>query len=785
MKNVVKLYLACLTAFNFGLLSAQAADQTWNDADANNVWNLANTNWDSSSIWTNNNNAIFGGTGETVDLGAAISVGNMTFNSDGYSIADSDSNGSFTIAGNPTVITVATNCTATLSDAIEGSGGFTKEGPGTLEFTTGNSYSGVTTLKDGILKLANNIRTSLGQTGSGNELIIEPGAALDLNSAFTARDAQHITASGSGFSGSGAIFNSAANVNYNDGFGDLTLAGDTTISVDTRWDLCGGYNVYGNGYTLTKIGSSEIAVSRPVNNCPIIINRGAWTAQNADALGGTDYPTYINNAGLYVWGTYTFTERIIFTGSCNLREGTITTATFSGHLTVSNNVYLGSNNYAGTNGLAITGYVDGPGGFTKGNMGWCYITCASNSYSGVTQVNSSRNLWVGHPDGSVEAARIGTGQANVYGYLFYDNTGTYTISNVFAKNGTIIVRNGGEMTLSSSTSIDSPTWYLSDGSLTLTNGASLTLPNRNFTMSDKAGASQYATATSIVPYPVIPANTEAELTITDGCLLKCNAFICGNGSSGTMTSIIHHIGGTVETTGSTAENNGFRIGHYPGARTTYNLSGGSMICGADQDICMGTDGQGWLNVTGGDIYTSRIMLNERDNSNGYGRFTLAGGTLHLGSPTVTTTPTNNAINTDSFPDSTYDVELGGSGGEIEAVTDIYITVDATLYGTNNTAVTFNSNGNTIYFTGELQGNGGFNVTGGGTMVISSANNPCDGKIRITDGSTLKLCVDDTLPNATVYVGAGSTLDFCGYGQKIGGVYGPGKVIYPGTLIILH
>ena len=784
MKNVVKLHLACVAVLNFSLLSVQAADQTWDDGDDNNVWNLANTNWDTSSIWTNNNSAIFGGTGETVDLGAAISVGNMTFNSDGYTISDSGADGSLSIAGSPTVITVATNCTAKISDAIGGTGGITKEGPGTLELTTANTYSITTRVNEGILKLADDVPDCLG--AANNEIIVAEGAAIDLNSAYNANRSHNFTVSGTGVNGSGALFTTATDIDYNQGFKNLTLAGDTTIGVSSRWDFPSTGSIYGNHYTLTKIGAKETAISRNVYNCPIVINEGVWTTQHAGALGGTDYPTHVNNSGLYVWGTYTYPERIIFTGSCNLREGTTATATFSGHLTVSNNVNLGSNNYAGTNGLAITGYVDGPGGFTKTDRGWCYITGKTNSYSGVTQVNGSRNLWVGHPDGSVEAGRIGTGQVNVHGYLFYDNTGAYTISNVFAKNGTIIVRNGGEMTLSGSTSTDSPVWYLSNGSLTLTNNASLTLPDKNFTMSDKADASQYATATSIVPYPVTPANVKAELTITDGCLLKCRAFICGNGTSGTMTSIIHHVGGTVESTGETAEDNGFRLGHYPGARTTYNLTGGTITCGANKDMCMGTDGQGWLRIMGGEVSTTRITVKERDwTALGYGRLTICGGVVNIGTTDPSVGAITNAITTDR-PDRTL-VELGGciDGGEIRAVTDIYITVDATLVGTNNNAITFNSNGNTIYFSGKFNGTGGFNLTGGGTMEISTSDSSCEGQINITDGSTLKLCADDSLPNATVYVGEGCTLDFCGYSQEIGGVYGPGKVIYPGTLIILR
>jgi autotransporter-associated beta strand protein len=123
------------------------------------------------------------------------------------------------------------------------------------------------------------------------------------------------------------------------------------------------------------------------------------------------------------------------------------------------------------------------------------------------------------------------------------------------------------------------------------------------------------------------------------------------------------------------------------------------------------------------------------------------------------------------------VELGGcNGGQINAVTNLYIDVDVTLLGTNSTeAITFNNNGNTIYFSGECTGPGGFNLIGGGTMEISSSNNSSAGDIFVNEG-TLRLSADDALTNAIVYVASGATLDLGGHNQTIGGVRSSGSVI---------
>jgi len=94
----------------------------------------------------------------------------------------------------------------------------------------------------------------------------------------------------------------------------------------------------------------------------------------------------------------------------------------------------------------------------------------------------------------------------------------------------------------------------------------LNLAGRDFIMAMRDEAAKY---------PVDPTNITARLTINDGCALTASAFIMGNGGSvpgGGMTSIIHQVGGSVTSTGSTAEGNGFRMGHYPQAWTEYHLS---------------------------------------------------------------------------------------------------------------------------------------------------------------------------------------------------------------------
>ncbi len=156
-------------------LDAQAIEQRWNAADANNIWNLENANWEGGTVWTNGNSAVFGGSGETVEVGAALTVSSMTFEVDGYAVADADNDGALEMTGAPTLISVADHCTAKISESLTGAGGVSKTGGGHL--IVNNAFTGALDVQSGYLSLLHALGGTM-SVGAGAGVAFEQGADL-------------------------------------------------------------------------------------------------------------------------------------------------------------------------------------------------------------------------------------------------------------------------------------------------------------------------------------------------------------------------------------------------------------------------------------------------------------------------------------------------------------------------------------------------------------------------------------------------------------------------------
>lgn len=398
--------------------------------------------------------------------------------------------------------------------------------------------------------------------------------------------------------------------------------------------------------------------------------------------------------------------------------------------------------------------MDGDGGIRRENsIGYVQLTGSNNTYTGPTIIDDN-SVFVGLPFG--ESGWFGSGVVTNNGSIYIDRGGVVKCSNDFYGKGAYNLRYGLDLTLDGSTS-SNRVWRVGDGALTLTNNTVLKT-YEYFALADRNSIGYGNKYTPDEDSPII-TNLNATLNIHDGCLLESRYIVMGNGrvwDDSTLTGVVNQVGGTVRTTGYYDAEHllGLRLGHWPPSRVFYNMQGGVLSVTKGYDLACATDGQGWLKITGGEVDVKRITVKQRDNSTGFGRLSLIGGVLSLGSDERGSEIGDNGIITDT---ASYLVELGGDGGTVRAATDIRISTHATLVESGSSGVNFDSNGNNILITGDLSGDGGFNKVGAGNLVLAGAGS-FTGEARIMQGNLIR-DVESALPSgSTLYFGVSESDD---------------------------
>ena len=155
----------------------------------------------------------------TNSLAGAITLAGATrINSDSGTLTLSG-----TVGGNTQNLTVGGAGNTTLSGVVgTTSGSFTKDGAGTVMLSGANTYTGATTISEGVLNIRN--ATALGTAAGG--VTVANGAALELQNNITV-GAEALTLSGTGVSDGGALRNVSGTNTYG---GAVTLAGATRIA---------------------------------------------------------------------------------------------------------------------------------------------------------------------------------------------------------------------------------------------------------------------------------------------------------------------------------------------------------------------------------------------------------------------------------------------------------------------------------------------------------------------------------------------------------------------------
>jgi autotransporter-associated beta strand protein len=770
----------------------QAATLTWDTVTGDGgtitggsgTWTDGLGNWNSGSgdtIWNSAtpDSAIFGGTANTVTLGGAVTVGNMVFNS-GYTLAG----GGNTLTLSNSTITV--NTSATISAALGGSTGLTKDGTGTLLLIGTNTYTGTTTISAGTLMTGPTGTLGTGDIVNNGTLFLGAFSGPTLSQTISGTGKINITA------------------------GTVTLSGTNTYTGVTT--VAGGVNLLvsniGDGGVAGNLGAASNAAS----NIVLVSNSG------------------LNYVGT---GSVTNTDRLFSVGV----TGGVLASQGTGAINFTNTGSMGFNSFSGTRTLTLTGTNTGNnslaaaigdnGGATSltksGASKW--ILTGTNTYSGATTI-SGGVLQVGNGGTS---GTLGTGGVINNSSLVINRSDTLSLSNAISGTGTFTQAGTGTAILTGAnsytgaTSISAGVLQIGNGGTTGTLGTNTVNNNANlsFNRSDSitvsnsingsGGVSQIGSGTTTLT----AVDSYMGVTTVSAGTLSISIFNGGGTSSniGAASNAAANIvlnGGTLRYTGAAINTDRlFSVGTSGGALE----SSGSGALNLTNTGSMGFNGQSGartLTLTGTNTGSNTLAAVIGDNGGataltkaGAGAWTLSGSNSYTGVTTINggvlivTTLANGGSNSNIGASSNAASNLVLNGGTLQynnattTSTDrlfsvgaaggtISLPVAGTLNFTNTGSLGFNgqSGARTLTFAfsdstfgGIISLASGISDNGGATSVVKSNTL---GTVRLTSDN-------NTYTGATTINGGAVSIGTVGGST---GSIGTGEIIINagGTLV---
>jgi len=372
----------------------------------------------------------------TTGTGTASLTGNVTVT------ANPNTNGYAVIAGRISMSSTRTfdvadgNWSPDLSvvAAVSGTGGIFKIGPGVMMLIASNSYSGLTTVSDGMLRIEDSF--ALGSTNSGT--IVTNSAVLDLLLDVHV-GLEPLTISGPGHSVLGAL-NSM--LGSNSWAGVITLASNTTFNVSFTNDylnLVGA--IVGTG-DLTKSGPGTMIMSGAAANTysgSTFFTQGTNLLSKSVTDGAIPHDLFVGDGtGGSLSDVVRITDRpqiatvsdvtIATSGLLDLNE----IGEGIGTLTGFGRVDLGSTGtgilvYNGTASTTYSGTIVGTGGDLLKQGSGTFTLTGNNTYSGLTTISAgtlivngnqpSSPVWVNTGSGTLGGAGIVGNITNTAGGL--------------------------------------------------------------------------------------------------------------------------------------------------------------------------------------------------------------------------------------------------------------------------------------------------------------------------------------------------------------------------------
>lgn len=705
-----------------------------------------------------------------------------------------------TVTGTPTIGRLTFNNSTgndyTITGALTGPGGVTKNNTGTVTLATASTFTGPISVTNGLLVLGG-ANTGTGEIsitggtlrlGNANAVSASPlitvsnGGTIDTNTFSSTTPQQDLHISGAGVGGGGAVVNNGAT-----GPGNLSVFSKVTFDGNVSWggaqrnDMPASMRLFGNGFTLTKVGAGETWYQPNLQSEPgaFVVNGGTLGVQSNNPISAGVSVTVNTGAFHSVYSNVSVQHPVTLNDGGTLRS-TNSAPVFNGTVTLSGsdaNRFIGAT--TGTT-LNVAGQITGTGGFTKSDVGTVQIRNSANNYLGNTTLAAgtlnfdalgilptSTNLVfsggtldpsnrthefasISGTAGSINQATAGTG-------VVVSNQSTTTTYSGTVNRVTLRMAGTGSLTLNGATANANPVFEANAGTLvlagTLDNSSGIATVNNGGTL--------------------VLAKTAADLA----------AHAVGSG-------LTINTGGTAQIGGSATALTGTGVNTPPvGAPTNYvdqiynniivNLNtGGTLDMGGRSEAVQGIVGDGtvtnsvaattsrlYFGSTGGTVSSSTFAGVIQDGAGqvaveklGATTLTLSGAHTYTG-PTTLTTGTlnltgslgNTTVTTAVGTTLTGPGPIGGDvvlGGTYNGTGNIAggVTVNGSFSGTGNiggdvvVSGTYTGTGN---ITGALSGANGSTISLGGSTAGLSTNVISAGGLVFGPGATRSLVLDYT------------------------------------------
>jgi autotransporter-associated beta strand protein len=355
---------------------------------------------------TGTGSLIQSGTGTVALTGTCTYTGGTTISAGSLQIGSGGTTGSIT--GNITDnanLTYDLSSNPSISAIISGSGSLTQAGSGVLTLTSSNTYTGNTTINNGVLVAGvnNALPTTTNLTINNGYLGINPGVTQTIASLAG-------VGNGIGFASGILIVDQSINTEFDgfiyDGneFGQPTELGELIKEGSGKLTLTGNNDYYG-GTTISG-GILQIGTGGSLGSIPGNILDNAQLTYNLDisstisgTISGTGSMTQMGGGTLILTATNTYTGGTTIASASTLQIGNGgTTGSISNTGAIIDN---GNLTFDRTDSITFPNYVHGIGSITQAGTGTVTLS-ASNNNNGGTNVTAGK-LIIGAVDGLAEA----------------------------------------------------------------------------------------------------------------------------------------------------------------------------------------------------------------------------------------------------------------------------------------------------------------------------------------------------------------------------------------------